>query len=311
MPDAEVVFLCDTKTKENLVGIRSEYQKLVSQIITVEPLEDLSQTEVSRWLKNSIRRFVQGDFLYIDCDTIITEDLSSISELGIKFGICLDKHSLIDKHGKKNSIIENDNKLGFTSYISNRHFNGGIIFCTDTPEAHKIFDRWHELWLFCKSKGISRDMPSLNMAIYENASIVTELNGIWNCQIAFNGLPFLAHSKIIHYFASDLVLHKSPFILASDEMFKKVKKTGVIPGEVLELLKNPKSAFDPESRIIAGEAILHVINSSYFEFLLLMQRKTPGLFRFLNGFTSFGKKIVKFFLVKKSRKKDGGIKYYY
>jgi hypothetical protein len=310
MPDAEVVLLCDSKTKENLDGKRAEYQKLVSKIITAEVPGSMPQVEISRWVKTSMRRLVPGDFLFIDCDTIITEDLSSIAQLGLKFGACLDKHSLINRHGRGDKIIERDKQLGFASYMSNRHFNSGIIFCADTPEIHKVFARWHELWTFSNSRNVVRDQPSFNMAIYENASLFTELDGIWNCQISFNGLPFLVHSKIIHYFASDLILHKSPFLLACEDTFKKIKETGIIPDETLELLKNPKAAFIPESRIIAGEDILNVLNSSSFELLLWSKQKTPGLFNCLNRFSSIAKKIAKFFIVRTGRKKDGGIKHY-
>jgi lipopolysaccharide biosynthesis glycosyltransferase len=310
MPDAEVILLCDSKTKENLIEKRCEYQKLVSNVIVAEVPGSMPQVEISRWVKTSMRRLVPGDFLFIDCDTIITEDLSSIAKPGIQFGACMDKHSPLDRHGRGDKIIERDKQLGFTSYLSNRHFNSGIIFCTDIPETQKIFDRWHELWLYSNSKNVVRDQPSFNMAIYENASLFTELDGIWNCQISFSGLPFLTSSKIIHYFASDLILHKSPFMLASAEIFKKIKVAGVIPDEALELLKNPRAAFESDSRIIAGEDILYVLNSSSFEIMLWTKQKTPGLFNFVNRFSSICKKIAKFFIIKKGKKKDGGIKYY-
>jgi len=310
MPDTDIILLCDTKTKATLTEKREGYHKLISQTITVDVPSDFSQTEISRWLKTSMRRLVPGDFLYIDCDTIITEDLSSITDIERKFGVCLDKHSLIDRHGKKSSIIENDKKLGFTSYLSNKHFNGGVLYCPDTPETHKIFERWHELWLFCTKKNISRDMPSLNMAIYENSSSCTELDGTWNCQIAYNSLPFLANAKIIHYFASDFAMHTSPYIPASEKIFIRIKETGAVPSDVMKLLKNPRTAFVSGSRIIAGEDTLSVINSSIFEFIFLLQKKIPWLFYVINWFCSIGKKITKFFITRTSRRKDGGIKHY-
>ncbi|MCL1932150.1 MAG: glycosyltransferase [Treponema sp.] len=309
MLDVEVTLLCDSKTKETLTGKRSGYEKLISRVIVTETPE-MPQVEVSRWVKTSMRRLVSGDFLFIDCDTIITDDLSSITGLGIQFGACLDKHSLIDSHTKSEGIIKRDKQLGFSSYLSNRHINSGVIFCADIHETHKIFDRWHELWLFSNSKNTVRDQPSFNMAIYENSSFFTELDGTWNCQIAFNGLPYLANSKIIHYFASDLVMHTSPYILASDNIFNQIKDTGVIPDEVLELLKNSRAAFVSESRIIAGENMLSVINSNFFVFIFLMRKKMPGLFNAINRLCFIGRKIVKFILVIMSKKKEGGIKHY-
>jgi len=310
MPNAEPVLLCDTDTRETLTGKRSGYENFVSKIITADVPAGMPQVEVSRWVKTSMRRLASGDFLFIDTDTIITADLSSVSELGIQIGACLDKHSLIERHGKRDSIIETGKRLEFNSHISNRHFNSGVIFCADTPETHRIFDRWHELWLFSKSKGIVRDQPSFNMAIYENLPFFTELDGTWNCQIAYNGLPFLANSKIIHYFASDLVMRTSPYIPASETIFMRIKEAGSIPGDVMELLKTPRAAFESESRIIAGDNMLSVINSDLFELIFLLRNKMPVLFNIINQLCSIGKKISKFFITKISRKKDGGIKYY-
>jgi len=311
MPDAQVILLCDTKTKETLTGNRREYEKLVTETFTVDAPPEMPQIEVSRWVRTSMRRLVPGDFLFLDGDTIVTDDLSAIANAGIKFGACLDKHSLINRHAKSRNIIELDKKLGFNSHLSNRHYNGGVLYCADTPETHKFFDRWHKLWLFSKSKNIQRDQPSLNMAIYENPSLFTELDGIWNCQIAFNGLPYLANSKIIHYFATDFIFNSSPFILASEHIFKEIKEAGVIPEKTLELLKNPRTAFVPESRIVAGDDMLSVINSSFFESVFFMRKKAPWLFNFINRLCLSAKKIVKYFMIKSSRKKDGGTKHYF
>ncbi|MCL2380182.1 MAG: glycosyltransferase [Treponema sp.] len=310
MPNADITLLCDTKTKDTLTGKRSEYEKLIAKTIIADAPALMPQVEVSRWVKTSMRRLVQGDFLFIDCDTIVTDNLSSVRQLGIILGVCLDKHCLIGNHEKSANFIQNDKQLGFCSYLSNRHFNSGVIFCADTPEAHKIFDRWHELWLFSKSKNIVRDQPALNMAIYENLSHFSELDGTWNCQIAHNGLPYLANSKIIHYFASDNIFKASLFTLASNEIFKKIKDTGIVPDEAFELLKNPKAAFATESRIIAGNTMLTVINSDFFEFIYLLRKKAPRIFKFFNQLCAICKKAAKYYMVKKSRDNDGGTKFY-
>ena len=310
MPDAYVILLCDSKTKETLTDRRGEYEKLVSQIITADAPGDLSQIEVSRWTRTSMRRLVRGDFLFLDGDTVVADDLSSVFEQGINFAACLDKHTLIDNHSKKDSIISKNTQLGFDSHFSNRHYNGGVLFCADTPETHKFFERWHELWFFSKSNNILRDQPSLNMTIYEYPSLFSELDGTWNCQIAYNGLPYLANSKIIHYFATDMFFQSSPFIFASNNMLENIKETGVISDKVFELLKNPKAAFVSKSRIIAGNNALNVVNSDLFEFILVLRKKLPRFFDFFNRLASICKKIVKHHMVRKSKKKDGGVSFY-
>ena len=289
LPNSEILLLSDAKTIETLTGTRTEFRKLVSEVITIDTPSTLNQKEVSRWIKTSVRRFVKGDFLFIDCDTIITGDISTISNMGIIFGACLDKHSTLDKHHMKDYIKANEKKLGFSSCSFNRHINSGVIYCTDTPETYKLFDRWHELWLFTNSKNITVDQPSFNQAINENLSIFTELEGNWNCQITFNGLPFLSEAKIIHYYASSLITQTSPYILASEPVFDKIKSTGIITDETFELIKNPKTAFNSETRIIAGKENLDVINSNLFAKFLWMRTQKPRLFSFLNKFSSLFK----------------------
>ena len=309
-PLADAILLCDSRTKETLSGKRGEYERFVSRTITADAPASFSRVETSRWLKTSIRRLAPGDFLFIDCDTIVCDDLSAIDRPGIGFGACLDKHSPIDRHHKGANIIANDKKLGFTSYTSNRHYNSGIIYCADTPEIHGIFERWHELWLFCIAKKITRDQVSFNMAIHENQKHFTELDGTWNCQIAYNGLPYLAHAKIIHYFASDMVLNESPFLLASDKILQRIKETGLIPDTAHELLKTPRSAFAPESQICAGQDMLYVLNSSLFQFNFILRKKIPFLFNCCNGICSLLKKAAKFFIIKSAARKNKGMQVY-
>jgi len=314
MPDADITLLCDSNTKRNLTGRRSEYKKIVRETVTAEAPTELTQVEVSRWLKTSMRRLVQGDFLFIDCDTIITDDLSSIinasTENQMKFSACLDKHLPIDCHNNKNFIIGNDKRLRFSSYTNNRHYNSGVIYCADTAESHKIFDRWHELWLYSKSKNIVRDQPSFNAAIYENQAYFTELDGTWNCQIAYNGLSFLSESKIIHYFATDHIFVESPFLFARDSFLKQIKETGSISPELLKLLENPRSAFAAHAQIIAGDDMLYVVNSNLFQFIFLLKKKCPPLFNFLNLISSALKAAVKKIIIKIHRKKKKEINLY-
>ena len=312
MPNGQITLLCDSNTKKSLTDSRSGHEKIVSQTITTETPGNLSQVEVSRWLKTSMRRFVQGDFLFIDCDTIITEDLSSIenidrnTEQRIKFGACLDKHSPIGCHNNKDFIIKNDKQLNLSSYKSNKHYNSGVIYCADSLETHKIFDRWHELWLYSKSKNITRDQPAFNNAIYENQSYFTELDGVWNCQIAYNGLPYLLESKIIHYFATDHIFVESPFLFAYEGFLKQIKETGNIPTEIFKLLENPRSAFTEHSQIIAGDDMLYVVNSNFFQFIFLLKKKCPLLFNFFNSVCSLLKIMTKniFIMIQRRKKRE-------
>ena len=286
-PSACIVALIDSKTKQNLVDNRVAYEKVVSEIQVISPPAEFSQKEASRWIKTSIHHYVTGDFLFIDCDTIITEKLLVNFQPEVKVGAVLDTHVTLDKHHLKDNFQKEDTKAGFSSSIkSNVRYNGGLVFCKDDAQARNFFEKWHTLWLNGRNRGCSQDMPSLNQANYELNSLITELPGEWNCQISHNGLPYFHNAKIIHYYATSLITQISPFTLASDLLFKEIKETGTIPGSALELLKHPQSAFEPHSRIIAGSEELYVVNSNLFAKLLWLRKKSRSFFNFLNKISS-------------------------
>jgi len=284
-PNAVIVVLVDSKTKGGLTGKRSGYIQTVSETISITAPPELLQKEVSRWIKTSMKKYVTGDFLYIDCDTIVAGNLDIDFPTEIKIGAIMDTHVPLSKHHLAAHFEQEDGRLKFnSSFETGIRYNGGVIFCRDTPEADEFFSRWHSLWLFSNKNGNSQDMPALNQANYEMGGLITELDGKWNCHITYNGLPFLFDAKIIHYIATAFDFIDCPFLPASRDVLFSVKETGhILPG-TMELLKNPKSAFESNSRIISDKAGFDVINSRMFLLLIALRKKKPRLFKSLNSF---------------------------
>jgi hypothetical protein len=290
-PVSEIIVLVDAKTNGSLTDRRAGFKKYVSEtkIISVPP--EYSQKEASRWIKTSIRSHVSGDFLFIDCDTVITESLACDFPIDTQIGAVLDTHVPLSAHHLKNNFLRQKELSGFSNqYNFTNYFNSGIIFCKDTSETRNFFSLWHELWKKSNKNGVSADQPSFNQADIESRNIITELDGTWNCQISHNGLPCLSNAKIIHYYATSLVSFAPPYTLASPEVFTSIKETGELSAEILMLLENPKSAFTKKSRIIADTASLDIIDSAYFSKLLWLRRCHEKLFFSLNNFISNIKK---------------------
>jgi hypothetical protein len=298
-PYDDLIILTDTKTKEFLTGRRSNYEKSVSDIKIIEVPKELNQKEISRWIKTSIRRYITGDFLFIDCDTIIAAPLDFSSLQNITLGSVLDTHVLLSNHHHKNEFYKRNKILGFDAKDNILYFNSGIIFCRDTPEAHGFFDRWHNLWVEGNKRGISADQPSFNQANYELNNIITELPGEWNCQISHNGLPYLYNAKIIHYYATSLVSFIPAYKLASGEVLASIKETGEISPEIMKLLENPKAAFETHSRIIADPAVIGAFDGSLFSKLIWLNKNHPGFFSCCDSFMAWFTKLVKKILGKK------------
>jgi len=140
-------------------------------------------------------------------------------------------------------------------------------------------------------------MPSLNQANYEAGNIIKKLDDNWNCQIIYNGLPFLSTAKIIHYYATVFDFINCPFKPASWVVLNSVKETGIISDEIIEMLKFPRNAFEQKSRIISDNDELEVLNSKLFLLLLIIRKKRPRLFNLLNSIIIFIRhnKLVKRF----------------
>jgi hypothetical protein len=292
--------LTDQLTKENLIERRSGYEKIISEIKVISVPSEYSQKETSRWLKTSMWQCMDDDFLYIDCDTIVTDKLDFTFPPSIIVGAVLDTHVSLPSHHLQ-VIFQNDNKkLGFLPILKNdKYFNGGLIYCKNCAEGRAFFEKWHELWLYSRERGNSQDMPSLNRANHECNGIITELPGEWNCQISHNGLPYLHNAKNIHYNATSLESFIPAYKLASLEILVTIKLTGEIPKEALKMLEDPKSAFEAHSRIIADPVVIGVFDGSLFSKLIWLNKKHPQLFKKCDNFMAVCTRITKKIIGKK------------
>jgi Lipopolysaccharide biosynthesis proteins, LPS:glycosyltransferases len=293
-PDAEVVVLIDEKTKQGLTDKRSGYAQYVSETKIIGVPDEYPQKQASRWIKTSINNFVSGDFLFIDCDTIITGKLTPVFSPDINIGCVLDTHVTLENHHLRDYFKAEVEKAGFPlPFTKNTYFNSGIIFYRDNSRSREFFEKWHNLWIESNKKGVSVDQPSFNQADCDLHNIITELSGVWNCQISHNGLNFLHDAKIIHYYATSLLLLASPYKLASSEVLLSIKETGEISAEITKLLHSPLAAFEDNTRIVSGKYVLDVFDSPMFKLLVWLRDCHNGFYKTLNGIIRFFVNILK------------------
>ncbi|GHV58317.1 hypothetical protein FACS1894182_10030 [Bacteroidia bacterium] len=224
---------------------------MIDEMKVVKFSENTNNHYRSRFLKTTMRKHISGDFLYIDCDTIICEDLSEIETLNILLGAVLDCHVQAKQNRSFLWHQGQDNRLSFCSIGKlNKFFNGGLIYCKDSEISHQFFDKWNELWLYSVSCGINMDQPAFNQTNYLFNDIIYELSGSWNCQIhTAGGLPYLHNAKILHYLTT-YDYTDFPFLLSRSEIFEKIKPHGKIPSEIKELLQEPRAQFDKTTLIL-------------------------------------------------------------
>jgi lipopolysaccharide biosynthesis glycosyltransferase len=288
-PNSFVSLLSDDITEKTFAESRRNILDTIDELKIVTLPGEINKMQRSRWLKTTMRDHIKGDFLYIDCDTIVSGDLSAIDDLNIDLGAVPDAHTGFNNgYGGKPYVLSVMKRIGFTfSPEPAYHFNGGLIFSRDTPFCHDFFREWHNLWQISKSKGISTDMPSLSQANINFCQCIKALDGIWNCQIMNGGLPYLADAKIIHYFSSNKL--GNPYLLASESVFENVRKHGLTE-DMRDNLKNPRILFTSHVMLVADKSILEFISS--FTFLFKRRRILKFLCRFADELYKYKNIII-------------------
>jgi hypothetical protein len=288
MPAGFVSLLIDDITEKTLVDKRRNILGYINELKVIKVDNLFNKEARSRWLKTSMRHHIEGDFLFIDCDTVIVDDLSDIGKLNLDLGAVYNEHILLNDYFKyfpytKKPMQNRDKKLGFVStYQSNKYFNSGVMFCRDNPVIHNFFQAWHELWMFSASKGIAKDQPAFNHANLSFNNIITEIDGIWNCQINYGGIRYLEKAKIIHYLGS--IESPCPYLLGDMYALCIIKENGCLTHDIEERLKYPKAAFMPNTRLITNTKSLIIIDSPIF---LVLMRTPKILLDFFNTVLRF------------------------
>lgn len=260
--------LTDQLTANSLSVDRKKMLSEVDNIIVVDLPEDYSAQNRSRILKTSCRNHIKGDFLFIDCDTIILKSLESIDNIEVDIAACYDSHTLFPQNPYRHLSIPDCKKLGIDISNETIFFNSGVIYVKDTPISHKFFDLWHKNWIEGREKGVNMDQPAFAKTNIELNYIVSQLNDEWNCEF-IHGIRFLKDAKILHY----LCTNRSPkpfqetFVLRDFDTLNSIKKTQQLPQNVKDCFDDPFKGIPPLTTITAGDNI-YLMQTPLYKFLV-------------------------------------------
>ena len=196
-PNVYVTVVTDDFTISTFTGWRSCIKEMINHLQVIPIPKEYNQVQRSRYLKTNLRKFIKGDYLFIDTDTIICSSLEEIDNINADIALVADCNGnlLLDEQ----FTINRCRIAGFNKMNKQPYFNSGIMFVRDTIATHKLYTEWYTQWKHSLNKGISLDQPSMNYANLQVGKLIKELPGIWNCQIFFKGWKFLPKAKIIHY----------------------------------------------------------------------------------------------------------------
>lgn len=286
-PKAYVELVTDHATSDLITSTRPNLHSLLDKVTVVDiPEEFTNPAPRSRYIKTTLRKHVEGDYLFIDTDTAIAADLSSIDEIvarGVVVAAVPDMHLTIEELIR---IWPSNTSKKFLPdpAVDHNYFNSGVMLVTDSKEAYLLYEAWYRNWLERYHElDVHYDQPALALAIREMPDVMCHLDDVWNCQIEMNGLPYLGDSKIIHYFAGSLSQNTSrPYIMTNPSIINSIKKGGKIPDGLMRYIERPKSAFHPKCNLIINEGSVKEILESKFRLLL---EHYPRHYRILHTLT--------------------------
>lgn len=224
-PEACIVLVVDDKTDLLLTGNRAEILNYISEKIIV-PFEDSSLSPMyrSRWMKTSVRQMVKGDFMFVDCDTIVCKKLSEIDAFDCKVGAVLESHLLVEDYCdslKKKALTANA-QLGVDLEEEREYYSSGVLWVKDVPDSYRLFELWHLYWLQSEAIGLPIDQPSLAKANRECGHVISRIPDVYNC-ILFTRNNFVEKASILHVAA-----FQNPCFLFTDKVFELIEKNGLM-----------------------------------------------------------------------------------
>lgn len=250
-PDCEIRVLCDRPTYDYITTF-SRFVGLVDDIIIVSVPSEYSSKLRSRQIKTTVRKFVEGPYLFVDTDTICAEPLDDISQF-FKCDIAAENEfhvplsQSVFRHHVANYI---KGTFGSNILEDDRWLNSGVMFVNDTPAAFDFYDCWHKYWEHSAfESGNPQDQPALLMTYREKKNFVSALPGEYNCQVGLS-VKYLASAKIFHFLHFDYPKNQNFNPFQTKEIYKKIKAERDITFEISEMIKNVKSIYSSPSCVI-------------------------------------------------------------
>ena len=278
-PNAIVEFVLDQHTDKTITGKRTEILKYINKKTVVSvPDEYDEKAPRSRWLKTSLSQHVKGDFLYVDTDTVITDNLEEIDNFTGDLGAVADRHTTLQYHFGRDRLKKEALEGGWKYSDDMVWFNGGLLFVRDNDLAKAFFNEWNTQWKesYKKTKRLTDQIP-LCITNEKFNYPIKELEGEWNCQISMNGISYLSNAKIIHYLA--YYANDNAWKFYDKDILQEIKEYGYITERISTLVHNAKKTFYIPNRIIVGKDI-DVINSPLFG----LCKRRPLFFSVFNTF---------------------------
>lgn len=292
-PQAYVTLLVDDCTKKSLCGNREKEIEFCDEVIEVEVPKEMSPKERSRYIKTKVRDLISGDYLFIDTDTIITDNLDEIDNYEGDILAVPDLHTDFSHFLWRDNISKRMRKMyGLDVSTAPYYFNSGVMLVRDTQLSHSVYDKWHQNWKDTLShNNCVFDQHPLFKTDFEMGHVIKPLSGIYNCQL-LGSVQYLWNAKIIHFYNAQWANDSTYCPFFGKDIYLKIKNEGVIGDDIKKMVSNVKSQLASPSVILGREDFLF-FSSRMIKWLNKMRTTHHFLYAFFEFEFKILNKVIK------------------
>lgn len=256
-PDASLSLLTDSVTAEGWLRsnpLSEAFLGLFSEVRTVELDPGMPAMQRSRLLKTGMRQYVQGDFLYIDADTVVARPLDDIDAFPAELAAAADLHCPFSLHPHRQATLNMCGKLGYDASGDGCYYNSGVLLVRDTPAAESFFSRWRENYMAGYGKGIRPDQPSMAQSGADR--VFSRLPDTWNCEVQ-NGVRYLRDAYVLHYMVTNVGSGPQDklYLLNDASVMLRMRSQGALTDEIREVVEDPFAGYAPLTQVFAGDDV--------------------------------------------------------
>lgn len=227
-PDCVIELVVDQKTRLGMSRNRAKLLSLVD-IVTVVDVAGENNAFTSRLIKTQLRKFVEGDYLYVDIDAVPVAELSSVFSLDTDLAMAHDHNVPPEKFIFYDYEREIFDKTGWP--LPTRYFNSGVMLVKDTQKVRDFFECWHGLWQQNRKLGLHKDQPPMHEAIRQRNMKVHALGPEWNVLVGLQKGYGGKNPRVYHYSTIQFDTRKDTYF---HEIVKNLKITGHLNTDLLE-----------------------------------------------------------------------------
>jgi hypothetical protein len=237
-PDVRILVLVDEETAVALDERPSPLSRFVDDVIRVETGLDPPGAR-NRFVKTSIRSYVDGPFLYLDADTLALRPFADLFATAADIGVVFNRDRASPAVYFPDWVSTIYEELGWVRPLE-RYFNAGVVFYGDTEANQRFAREYHEKWrLFHEPTVDFHDQPAFNSAIESSGIRVRSLPISYNAMVEIAPC-FVRGARILHYFVKDGRPREGTLL---EHLIRVLEKNDEIDWAAVQLARSSASAW--------------------------------------------------------------------